>query len=59
MSEPSGARRRRGSLMGEGVADAIVVEGGAPYVLALHGFSGTPQEVGLVVEVARELGLGA
>jgi carboxylesterase len=45
--------------MGEGVADPIVVAGRPPYVLALHGFSGTPQEVALVVEVARELGLGA
>jgi carboxylesterase len=46
-------------LMGEGVADALSVSGRAPRVLALHGFSGTPQEVALVVDVARELGLGA
>lgn len=49
----------RGSLMGEGVADALVSEGRAPSVLALHGFGGTPQEVALVVDVARELGLAA
>jgi carboxylesterase len=55
----SAARRRRGSLMGEGVADALSAPGRAPQVLALHGFSGTPQEVALVVDVARELGLGA
>jgi carboxylesterase len=45
--------------MGEGVADALVSEGRAPAVLALHGFGGTPQEVALVVDVARELGLHA
>ncbi|RYZ04479.1 MAG: alpha/beta fold hydrolase [Myxococcales bacterium] len=53
------ANRPRGSLMGEGVADALVVPGRAPTVLAFHGFTGTPQEVALVVEVARELGLAA
>jgi carboxylesterase len=55
----SAARLPRGSLMGEGVADPLSVPGRAPSVLALHGFTGTPQEVGLVVEVARELGLAA
>lgn len=54
-----GAKRPRGTLMGEGVADPIVVPGKPPYVLALHGFTGTPQEVALVVAVAGELGLGA
>jgi carboxylesterase len=58
MTRPSGAKRPRGSLMGEGVADAIAVSGRAPHVLAIHGFSGTPQEVALVIDVARELGLG-
>ena len=46
-------------LLGEGAPDALRVEGRSPQVLALHGFSGTPLEVALVVEVARELGLGA
>jgi carboxylesterase len=55
----SSARLPRGSLMGEGVADALSVPGRAPSVLALHGFTGTPQEVALVVDVARELGLAA
>src|SRR4051812_7686023 len=55
----SSARRARGTLMGEGVADALVAQGRAPTVLAFHGFTGTPQEVGLVVDVARELGLAA
>lgn len=53
------AKPRRGSLMGEGVADALSVSGRAPTVLAFHGFTGTPQEVALVVEVAQELGLAA
>jgi len=53
------AKRPRGTLMGEGVADPLVVPGKAPRVLAFHGFTGTPQEVALVVDVARELGLGA
>lgn len=49
----------RGALLGEGVPDALQVPGRAPRVLAFHGFTGTPQEVALVVDVARELGLGA
>jgi carboxylesterase len=52
-------RSGRGTLMGEGVAGSLRVTGGAPRVLAFHGFTGTPQEVALVVDVARELGLGA
>ncbi|HEY6077159.1 MAG TPA: alpha/beta fold hydrolase [Polyangiaceae bacterium] len=52
-------KRPRGVLMGEGLAEPLLVAGRAPRVLALHGFSGTPQEVALVVEVAHELGLGA
>src|SRR6478735_5512519 len=60
MSEPAtSVKRPRGTLMGEGSADAIEVPGRAPSVLAFHGFTGTPQEVGLVVDVARELGLRA
>lgn len=45
--------------MGEGSAESITRDGEPPYVLALHGFGGTPQEVKLLVEVAGELGLGA
>jgi len=52
------AKRPRGTLMGEGVADPLVFSGRAPRVLVFHGFTGTPQEVALVVDVARELGLG-
>jgi carboxylesterase len=51
--------RRRPPLLGEGVADPLFVPGRAPRVLAFHGFTGTPQEVALVVDAARELGLGA
>lgn len=53
------AKRPRGTLMGEGVADALSAAGRAPTVLAFHGFTGTPQEVALVVDVAQELGLAA
>ncbi|HYQ14367.1 MAG TPA: alpha/beta fold hydrolase [Polyangiaceae bacterium] len=52
-------KRPRGTLMGEGSPDALVVSGRAPRLLAFHGFTGTPQEVALLVDVARELGLGA
>jgi carboxylesterase len=55
----SGEKRAFGSLIGEGAADSLVVAGRAPRVLAFHGFTGTPQEVALIVDVARELGLGA
>lgn len=55
----SPAKTPRGTLMGEGVADALHVAGRAPRVLAFHGFTGTPQEVALVVDVARDLGLAA
>jgi carboxylesterase len=51
--------RERGTLMGEGVADPLHVVGRTPTVLAFHGFTGTPQEVALVVDVAAELGLAA
>ncbi len=49
----------RGSLMGEGVAEPLVLAGRPPTVLAFHGLTGTPQEVALVVEAAAELGLAA
>lgn len=35
----------------------LEVPGAAPSVLALHGFGATPQEVDLVMQVARDLGL--
>ena len=50
-------RRPRGTLRGEGAAAPLQVPGRTPSVLSFHGFTGTPQEVELVVDVARELGL--
>ncbi|HVU04800.1 MAG TPA: alpha/beta fold hydrolase [Polyangiaceae bacterium] len=50
---------RAGGLMGPGSPDPIVSPGRKPAVLAIHGFGGTPLEVELVVDVARELGLEA
>lgn len=55
----SAPRPPRGTLMGEGDASSLCFSGASPRVLAFHGFTGTPQEVALVVDVARELGLGA
>jgi carboxylesterase len=45
--------------MGEGSAEPLSAPGRSPSVLVFHGFTGTPLEVALVVEVARELGLRA
>jgi carboxylesterase len=52
-------RSSRGGLKGSGAPDAIRLAGDAPAVVAFHGFGGTPLEVALVADVARELGLGA
>jgi carboxylesterase len=52
-------RSPRGALKGSGRPDSIRVEGEAPGVLALHGFGGTPLEVELVPQTARDLGLRA
>jgi carboxylesterase len=49
----------RGGLIGEGKPFAIERAGKSPALLALHGFTGTPLEVELAVEVAAELGLAA
>jgi carboxylesterase len=51
--------RDPGALMGEGRPASIDVSGEPPAVVALHGFGGTPLEVELAVDVARELGLRA
>lgn len=45
--------------MGVGDPAPVEVKGRRPGVLAIHGWSGTPQEVLPVVNVARELGLAA
>ena len=47
------------AMIGDGDPSPIRVSGARPGVLALHGFGGTPLEVELVVDVARELGLAA
>lgn len=46
-------------MMGGAPLGTLDVPGAGPAVLALHGFGATPQEVQLVVEIARELGLRA
>ncbi len=53
------AERPSQGLIGQGDPSPISIAGKAPSVLALHGFGGTPQEVALVAEVARDLGLAA
>src|SRR5687767_6272140 len=47
------------ALMGVGDPSPIRHAGGAPAVLAFHGFGGTPVEIELVVDVAQALGLSA
>jgi carboxylesterase len=49
----------RASLLGGPPIGTLEVAGRAPGVLALHGFGATPQEVELVIGIARELGLAA
>jgi len=49
----------RASLLGGPPLGTLEAEGRGPAVLALHGFGATPQEVEMVVGVARELGLAA
>lgn len=52
-------KRGSGPLLGGLPLGALEAAGEAPGVLALHGFGATPQEVELVVSVARDLGLRA
>lgn len=49
----------RPSLLGGPPVGTLEVAGRSPALLALHGFGATPQEVELVVGIARELGLAA
>lgn len=55
------AKRASGQpdLLGGPPLGTVDLPGRGPAVLALHGFSATPQEVFLAVEIARELGLRA
>jgi carboxylesterase len=46
-------------MMGGAPLGTLELPGAGPAVLALHGFGATPEEVLLVVELARELGLRA
>ena len=54
-----GSRTSGNGMIGEGDPSPIECSGSAPALLVLHGFGGTPLEVELVVDVARELGLAA
>jgi carboxylesterase len=58
VASASGARFD-GSLVGDGKPLPIEIDGSEPSVLAFHGFGGTPLEIELVVQAARELGLRA
>jgi carboxylesterase len=55
----SAAAERWGSLTGLGGRAGLSRSGRSPAVLALHGFGGTPREVELVLEAARDVGLAA
>lgn len=55
----NGGRADRARLRGDRVPCTLRAEGATPSVLAFHGFGGTPFEVELVVDAARELGLNA
>jgi carboxylesterase len=46
-------------MMGGPPLGTLEVSGRGPAVLALHGFGATTQEVGMVVDIARNLGLAA
>ena len=51
--------QNRGLLAGLGNPDARHELGRTPSLLAIHGFGGTPREVDLLVDVAKQLGLAA
>lgn len=50
------ARPSRGRLVGPGDPAPVFIQGSGPGVLGIHGFGGTPLEVGVVADVARALG---
>jgi carboxylesterase len=58
-TERSNSGAKRPGFIGVGDPSAIRHGGRLPTVLAFHGFGGTPLEVELVIDVARELGLAA
>jgi carboxylesterase len=51
--------RNRGGLVGIGSPEQREYPGHSPALLAFHGFGATPQEVDMLVEVARKRGLAA
>src|SRR5687768_313162 len=59
MASSAAKANARGALKGPGDPSPIRVAGKAPGVLAIHGFGGTPLEIALVTDVARNLGLAA
>ncbi|HEX4338107.1 MAG TPA: alpha/beta fold hydrolase [Polyangiaceae bacterium] len=52
-------RADRGALHGDGDSSPVRVAGAEPAVLAFHGYGGTPFEVRLVTEAAKDAGLEA
>ena len=56
MASSAGKASGRGRLVGPGDPSPVLVDGAAPAVLGIHGFGGTPLEVGLVADVARAAG---
>jgi carboxylesterase len=51
--------RQRSAMLGGPPLGTMLASGESPAVLALHGFGATTQEVGMVVGIARQLGLAA
>ena len=51
--------RPRPAMLGGPPLGTMTAQGGSPAVLALHGFGATTQEVGVVVDIARRLGLAS
>ncbi|HWO09428.1 MAG TPA: alpha/beta fold hydrolase [Polyangiaceae bacterium] len=51
--------RPRAAMLGGAPLGTLLVSGGSPSLLALHGFGATTQEVAMVVDIARQLGLAA
>jgi carboxylesterase len=56
---PGAFRYRTGALMGEGARTPLCVAGHEPAWLALHGYCGAPEEMRLVIDVAKSGGFQA
>jgi len=59
MTTVLGFARPRFTLADPAFAKPLSVPGGGPGVLAVHGFTGVPHEVGVLVEAAQDVGLRA